>query len=67
MVPVINSDQMRQGEKIIEGYFQITKRNVKYSLKFLNINGHRLIFIRQLNVFGTITAFNSFQDFFRVV
>ena len=30
MVPVINSDQMRQEEKITAGYFQITKRNVKH-------------------------------------
>ena len=30
MVPVINSDQMRQEEKINAGYFQITKRNVKH-------------------------------------
>ena len=30
MVPFINSDQMRQEEKITAGYFQITKRNVKH-------------------------------------
>ena len=66
MVPVINSDQMRQGEKIIAGYFQITKRNVKYLLKFLDINGHRLIFIRQINAFGIITVSIHFKTVFRV-
>ena len=66
MVPVINSDQMRQGEKIIAGYFQTTKRNVKYLLKFLDINGHRLIFIRQINAFGIITVSIHFKTVFRV-
>ena len=33
MVPLINSDRIREKEKIIGGCFEITKRKVKHSFK----------------------------------
>ena len=61
MVPVINSDQVRQEEKTNAGYFQITKRNVKhFFFKFLDIYGQTLILSCQLIVFGIITVLNLF-------
>ena len=57
MVPFINSDQMRQEEKITEGCFQITKRNVNLKFKFLDINGHRLIFQLSVKCFRNYNCF----------
>ena len=58
MVLFINSDQLRQQEKIIAGYFQITKRNVIF-LKFLDIKGPRLI-----NEVGMMIVSEFIQDCF---
>ena len=51
MVLFINSDQLRQQEKIIAGYFQITKRNVKH---FPNVVGMMIVseFISRLFFVG---------------
>ena len=48
MVPFKNSDQRRQEEKMIRGWFQIS--NETLFEKFIDIYGHRLIFSCQLDV-----------------
>ena len=61
MFPFINSDQMRNEEKITGGCFQMTKRNVNFNFKFLDIYSHRLIFkssikcVRNYNCFRCIS------------
>ena len=43
MVLFINSDQLRQQEKIIAGYFQLTKRNVKHFPRLINVVGMMIV------------------------
>ena len=54
MVLFINSDQLRQQEKIIAGYFQITKRNVKHFPRLINMVGMMIVseFISRLFFLG---------------
>ena len=54
MVLFINSDQLRQQEKIIAGYFQITKRNVKHFPRLINVVGMMIVseFISRLFFLG---------------
>ena len=54
MVLFINSDQLRQQEKIIAGYFQLTKRNVKHFPRLINVVGMMIVseFISRLFFLG---------------